>query len=151
MAARSPETCGERHDPRQWRLPRKAWIEVSSGNGTAAPSRRAARRRVGVVQRRPAGLGDTASVATVVTVVGSRQEAELIVGMLKSYGVHAAVSADDAGRVDLALQAQGVRVLVPDSEVAQARQLLDAESAPDATLNRFQRLLVRLLGGGRNR
>jgi hypothetical protein len=38
-------------------------------------------------------------MATVVTVVGSRQEAELIVGMLRNHEIHAVVSADDAGRV----------------------------------------------------
>lgn len=87
-------------------------------------------------------------MAVVAAVVGSRQEAELIVGMLKNNGIHASVSADDAGRVDLALQAQGVRVLVPEPQLARARRLLDAAPAIDATLNRFQRLLVRLLGGG---
>jgi hypothetical protein len=38
---------------------------------------------------------DGASVS--VAVVASRTDAELIVGMLCSHGVHAAVSADDAG------------------------------------------------------
>jgi hypothetical protein len=91
--------------------------------------------------------GDTGPVAAVVAVVGSRQEAELIVGMLKNHGIHASVSADDVGRVDLALQAQGVRVLVPDSEVSRARHLVGAEPAASSRLNRFQRLVVRLLGG----
>jgi flagellar biosynthesis/type III secretory pathway M-ring protein FliF/YscJ len=89
-------------------------------------------------------------VTAVVAVVGSRQEAELIVGMLKNHNIHAVVSADDAGRVDLALQAQGVRVLVPDSQVSRARQLLGDKPAPAGRLNRFQRLLVRLLGGARD-
>jgi hypothetical protein len=80
-------------------------------------------------------------------VVGSRQEAELLVGMLKNNGIQAPVSADDAGRVDLALQAQGVRVLVPDSQVSRARHLIGEQPAPAARLNRFQRLLVRLLRG----
>jgi hypothetical protein len=91
--------------------------------------------------------GDTDLVTTVVAVVGSRQEAELIVGMLNNNGLRAVVSADDAGRVEVALQAQGVRVLVPDSQVSQARRLLGDEPTPAASLNRLQRLLVRLLGG----
>lgn len=89
-------------------------------------------------------------MTAVVAVVGSRQEAELIVGMLRNHDVHAAVSADDVGSVDLALQAQGVRVLVPDSEASRARQLLGDEPATATGLNRFQRLLVRLLGGPGN-
>jgi hypothetical protein len=52
--------------------------------------------------------GATVSVA----VVASRTEAELIVGLLRSHGVSAAVSADDAGGQYPQLQAEGVRVLV---------------------------------------
>ena len=59
-----------------------------------------------------------------VAVVTSRTEAELIVGMLRSNGVMAAVSADDAGGQEPALQAQGVRVLVAACDEAAARQLL---------------------------
>jgi hypothetical protein len=92
-------------------------------------------------------VGDTGTVPVVAAVVGSRQEAELIVGMLKSHGVRAAVSADDAGGVDLALQAQGVRVLVPEADAHKARTLLQDEPTPDRAMNRFQRLIVRLLGG----
>jgi uncharacterized membrane protein len=61
-----------------------------------------------------------------VTVVPSRTEAELIVGMLRSNGLTAAVSADDAGGQDPQLQIQGVRVLVAASDEAAARQLLAA-------------------------
>jgi hypothetical protein len=86
-------------------------------------------------------------MVVVAAVVGSRQEAELIVGMLKNHGVQAAVSADDAGGVDLALQAQGVRVLVPEADESKARRLLHDEAPSGRELNRFQRLLVRLLGG----
>jgi hypothetical protein len=89
-------------------------------------------------------------VAAVVAVVGSRQEAALIVGMLKNHAIQAVVSGDDAGGVDLALQAQGIRVLVPDSEASRARRLLGAEPAAATRLNRFQRLLVRALGGRRD-
>ena len=63
-----------------------------------------------------------------VAVVASRTEAELIVGMLRSNGLRAAVSADDAGGQDpqLQLQLQGVRVLVTPSGEASARRLLAA-------------------------
>jgi hypothetical protein len=47
-----------------------------------------------------------------VAVVASRTEAELIVGMLRSHGVSAAVSADDAGGQYPQMQIEGVRVLV---------------------------------------
>ena len=71
--------------------------------------------------------GATVSVA----VVASRTEAELIVGMLRSNGLRAAVSADDAGGVEPQLQLQGVRVLVAASDEATARQLLaEANDAP---------------------
>lgn len=85
-------------------------------------------------------------MAITVAVTGSRVEAELIVGMLRNHGVRAAVSADDAGGVDLALQAQGVRVLVPEDQAGKARDLLGEPDA-DKRLNRFQQWIVRLLGG----
>jgi len=66
-----------------------------------------------------------------VAVVASRVEAELIVGMLRSNGVRAAVLADDAGGQDPQLQVQGVRVLVAPSDEATARQLL-AEAGESA-------------------
>jgi hypothetical protein len=59
-----------------------------------------------------------------VAVVASRTEAELIVGMLRSNGLRAVVSADDAGGVEPQLQLQGVRVLVAASDEAAARQLI---------------------------
>jgi hypothetical protein len=59
-----------------------------------------------------------------VTVASSRIEAELLVGMLLSNGVHAVVSADDAGGLEPQLQLQGVRILVAPSDEALARQLL---------------------------
>jgi hypothetical protein len=66
-----------------------------------------------------------------VTVVASRTEAELIVGMLRSNGLQAVVSADDAGGVEPQLQLQGVRVLVAPSDAAAARQLLaEADETP---------------------
>src|SRR5689334_25224135 len=73
--------------------------------------------------------GATVSVA----VVASRTEAELIVGMLRSYGLRAAVAADDAGGQEPQLQLQGVRVLVAPDDEASARQLLaDAEETPSS-------------------
>jgi hypothetical protein len=61
-----------------------------------------------------------------VAVVTSRIEAELIVGLLRSHGLSAAVSADDAGGQEPQWQLQGVRVLVAPSDEAAARQLLAA-------------------------
>ena len=61
-----------------------------------------------------------------VAVVTSRTEAELIVGLLRSHGVSATVSADDAGGQYPQWQADGVRVLVAPSDEALARQLLAA-------------------------
>jgi predicted Fe-Mo cluster-binding NifX family protein len=65
---------------------------------------------------------DSATVS--VAVVTSRTEAELIAGMLRSHGVSAAVSADDAGGQYPQMQAKGVRVLVAPSDEASARRLL---------------------------
>ena len=63
------------------------------------------------------------------TVVSSRAEADLIVGLLASGGLRAAVSADDAGGQDPQLQLEGVRILVAPDDEAAARQLLaDAEA-----------------------
>jgi Putative prokaryotic signal transducing protein len=65
-----------------------------------------------------------------VAVVPSRTEAELIAGLLRSNGVRAAVSADDAGGQDPQLQLEGVRVLVAPEDEAAARELLaDTEGA----------------------
>ena len=66
--------------------------------------------------------GEAANVP--VAVVPSRIEAELIVGMLRSNGVRAAVSADDAGGQQPPLQVGGVRVLVPRSDAEAARRLI---------------------------
>ena len=65
-----------------------------------------------------------------VAVVTSRAEADLIVGLLRSNGLRAVVSADDAGGQDPQLQLQGVRVLVaPADEPAARRLLAEAETA----------------------
>ena len=71
--------------------------------------------------------GATVSVA----VVASRTEAELIAGMLRSHGVSAAVSADDAGGQYPQMQI-GVRVLVAPADEASALRLL----APTCTSSR---------------
>ena len=73
-------------------------------------------------------MADGATVA--VAVVTSRIEAELIVGLLRNYGLRAAVSADDAGGQEPQLQLQGVRVLVAPSDEDSARQLLAEVGAP---------------------
>ena len=59
-----------------------------------------------------------------VAVVASRTEAELIVGLLRSHGLSAALAADDAGGQEPQLQIEGVRVLVAPSDEASARRLL---------------------------
>jgi hypothetical protein len=59
-----------------------------------------------------------------VAVVGSRTEAELAVGLLRSNGLRAGYSADDAGGQEPQLQLHGVHVLVQRSDEAVARQLL---------------------------
>jgi hypothetical protein len=61
-----------------------------------------------------------------VAVVTSRIEAELIVGMLHSNGVRAAVATDDAGGQEPQLQQDGVRVLVDADDEELARQLIAA-------------------------
>ena len=66
--------------------------------------------------------GSTVSVA----VVASRTEAELIVGLLRSHGLSAAVSADDAAGQYPQMQMDGVRVLVAPADEASARRLLAA-------------------------
>ena len=66
-----------------------------------------------------------------VAVVASRTEAELIAGLLRSNGLSAAVSADDAGGQDPQLQLEGVRVLVAPADETLARQLLATAETPD--------------------
>jgi hypothetical protein len=62
------------------------------------------------------------SVAT----VGSRIEAEIAVGLLRSHGLRAGVTADDAGAQEPQLQLQGVHVLVYAADEAEARRILAA-------------------------
>ena len=78
----------------------------------------------GITRSGGAEIVDGATVP--VAVVASRTEAELIVGMLRSHGLRAAVAADDAGGQEPQLQLQGVRVLVASADEASARRLLAA-------------------------
>jgi hypothetical protein len=90
-----------------------------------------------------------------IAIVGSRHEAGMIVGMLAAEDVPARISGDDAGGVDLALQAQGVRVLVDAADEAAARRILEESpdgrsersTAAERTPNAFQQWVIRLLGG----
>ena len=66
-----------------------------------------------------------------VAVVTSRAEADLIVGLLRSNGLRAVVSADDAAGLDPQLQLLGVRVLVDPADATAARRLLAAAQAAD--------------------
>ena len=59
-----------------------------------------------------------------VAVVTSRTEADLIVGLLRSHGLRAALATDDAGGQYPQLQQDGVRVVVAPSDEDEARQLL---------------------------
>jgi hypothetical protein len=66
-----------------------------------------------------------------VAVVASRIEAELIVGLLRSHGLKAAVSADDVGGQEPQLQMEGVRVLVaPADEALALRLIADTDDRP---------------------
>jgi hypothetical protein len=61
-----------------------------------------------------------------VAIVASRTEAELVVGLLRSHGLRAAYTADDAGGQHPQLQMEGVRVLVDPADEALARQLISS-------------------------
>jgi hypothetical protein len=67
---------------------------------------------------------DVEGVPVSVATVGSRIEGELIVGMLRSHGLRAAIVTDDAGGQEPQWQLNGVQVLVPASDEAAARELL---------------------------
>ena len=63
-----------------------------------------------------------------VAVVPSRTEAELIVGLLRSHGVRAGYTADDAGGTEPQLQLDGVFVVVDAADEALARRLISGGS-----------------------
>ena len=91
-------------------------------------------------------------MSVTIAVVNSRAEAELIVGMLRNNGLKAYTSADDLGGVDLALQAQGVRVLVSESDGQAAKKLLNHPNLvllPKRFPNAFQKWLINMLGGNK--
>ncbi|HEY6297536.1 MAG TPA: hypothetical protein VIX15_17910 [Streptosporangiaceae bacterium] len=62
------------------------------------------------------------SATVIITVAPSRPEAELIVGMLRSGGLRAAISAHGFGARDL--RQRGVPVLVAPDDEDEARQVL---------------------------
>jgi hypothetical protein len=65
------------------------------------------------------------SETAVAAVASSTVEAQLIAGMLEANGIPATVSADDAGGQEPQWQlTDGVRVLVPVDDVAEARRLI---------------------------
>jgi hypothetical protein len=94
--------------------------------GSARRRARALRRAPGRHEEKTGHPAAAEGTTVPVTVVASKTEADLIIGMLRSYDVRAAVSADDVGGQEPALQGQGVRVLVAPSDAALARQLLAA-------------------------
>jgi hypothetical protein len=70
-------------------------------------------------------------------VLGNRVEAQLMVGLLTSHGLRAAMVTDDAGGQEPQLDLQGgVRVLVAASDEEAARQLLDSAGDADAPIER---------------
>ena len=111
-------------------------LDLPDGAGTDGRDGRDQGRRLRAVVAAPEGSHRSRGVETVdgatvsVAIVTSRIEAELIVGMLRSNGLSAAVSADDAGGLDPQLQAQGVRVLVAPSDEASARRLIAEANDP---------------------
>jgi hypothetical protein len=66
----------------------------------------------------------TENATVLLTILSSRTEADLLVGLLSSYGLTAVVSTDDSGGQNPELDLQGVRVLVTPSDEAEARQVL---------------------------
>ena len=71
-----------------------------------------------------------------VTVVRSRSEADLVVGLLESAGIRALALTDDAGGQEPQWQLTGgVRVLVASPDEAAARQVLDDAGRDRDTLD----------------
>jgi len=87
---------------------------------------------------------------TVVAVVGSRVEADIVAGLLRDNGIPASVSSDDAGGMQPALQAQGVRVLVSEQDADAAAELLTEVEPPVVVTHQprgLARWALRRLGG----
>ena len=80
-------------------------------------------------------------------VVGTHVEAQLMAEMLRSGGVPAWVSTDDAGGMQPALETQGVRVMVPFTHAGTALRVVGDSPPEHGELNVFQRWVVHLLGG----
>lgn len=78
--------------------------------------------------RRLLGLGPPAARTDPAPVgfASSQVEAELMAGYLRSNGIKAAVSADDEGGLNPALQTR-VRVLVPRAQHSEARRLIEEQ------------------------
>jgi len=77
------------------------------------------------------------STPVLLAVLGNRLEAQLMVGLLTSNGLRAAVVTDDAGGQEPQLDLQGgVRVLVAASDAEAARRLLDSAGDADASRKR---------------
>ena len=64
------------------------------------------------------------NVPEVVASVPTRTEGDLVVGLLQSKGIEAAIIADDAGGEIASLQQDGVRVLVRAADAARAKEIL---------------------------
>jgi Putative prokaryotic signal transducing protein len=77
------------------------------------------------VEQPDTGRGVAVDVVSV-AVAGSRIEAEIIAGLLRSNGLKAGVTADDAGAQEPQLQLQGVHVMVARADEAVARRILAA-------------------------
>jgi hypothetical protein len=95
-------------------------------------------------------VGQYVLVSTEVTVAKSEVEAQMIVGMLRSHGIHAKVYGNDVSFRYPNTSWGGVRVMVPDGKAAEARRLIDGgrrRRKGSAKLNAFQRWVVRILGG----
>jgi hypothetical protein len=72
---------------------------------------------------------DMSGLTAVVAQVSSSFEAQVIVGLLKSNGIEATASSDDAGGQEPQWQlTQGVRVLVAAEDESEARQLIEQAS-----------------------
>ncbi len=82
-------------------------------------------------QQEDTGTKADETVPVPVAVATSRVEAELIVGMLRSNGLKAAVAPDHSGGRSPELQLQGVRVFVAAADEARAGQLLAEAEAED--------------------
>ena len=64
--------------------------------------------------------------------MGSRTEADLIVGLLLAHGLESAVATDDAGGQEPQWQLSGVRVLVAADDASVAKAVL-AALPPEST------------------